>query len=223
MTTKALIMVRSGSQRVKNKNLKPFSGSSLLELKINQLKQVKELDGIIVNSNDDAMLDIAKGLGCETVKRDDYYATDSINNHELYENVAKNLPEADIIVYAPVTSPLIANETISQAINTFKKQLNNYDSLTTISVIKEFLYKGGMPLNFNPKNRPRSQDLPDEFFILNHALYIIKKEDMIAKKNILGDKPYFLPISKEEAADIDDEIDFGFAEFLYKKMYGVKL
>ena len=31
---KALIAVRSGSLRVKNKNIKPFAGSSLLEIKI---------------------------------------------------------------------------------------------------------------------------------------------------------------------------------------------
>lgn len=38
---KALIPVRSGSLRVKNKNLKPFAGSSLLELKVRQLLKIK--------------------------------------------------------------------------------------------------------------------------------------------------------------------------------------
>ena len=35
---KALVAVRSGSQRVLNKNIRPFAGSSLLEIKIKQLK-----------------------------------------------------------------------------------------------------------------------------------------------------------------------------------------
>ena len=43
---KALVAVRSGSQRVKNKNIRPFAGSTLLEVKIRQLKKIKELDGI---------------------------------------------------------------------------------------------------------------------------------------------------------------------------------
>ena len=48
---KALIPVRAGSQRVKNKNIRPFAGSSLLEIKIKQMMRIKELDGVIVNSD----------------------------------------------------------------------------------------------------------------------------------------------------------------------------
>lgn len=56
MKIKALVAVRSGSQRVVNKNIRPFAGSTLLEVKLNQLKRIPNLDGIIVNSNDDQML-----------------------------------------------------------------------------------------------------------------------------------------------------------------------
>lgn len=79
MKIKALVAVRSGSTRVINKNLRPFAGSNLLELKLNQLKRIKLLDGIVVNSNDDEMLAIAKNLGCETVKRDEYYASNTVS------------------------------------------------------------------------------------------------------------------------------------------------
>ena len=61
---KALIPVRAGSQRVKNKNIRPFADSSLLEIKIKQMQRIKELDGVIVNSDSDEMLDIAKSLWC---------------------------------------------------------------------------------------------------------------------------------------------------------------
>ena len=56
----ALIAVRSGSVRVKNKNLRRFCESNLLELKIKQLKEIDGLDQIVVNSNCDEMLNIAK-------------------------------------------------------------------------------------------------------------------------------------------------------------------
>ena len=39
MTLKAIIPVRSGSTRVKNKNIRPFAGDSLLAIKIKQLKR----------------------------------------------------------------------------------------------------------------------------------------------------------------------------------------
>ena len=49
MKIKALVAVRSGSQRVVNKNIRPFAGSSLLEIKLNQLKRISNIVGIVVN------------------------------------------------------------------------------------------------------------------------------------------------------------------------------
>ena len=66
MKIKALIPVRSGSVRVKNKNIAPFAGSSLLEIKIRQMLRIPELDGVVVNSNSDEMLQMAQRLGAET-------------------------------------------------------------------------------------------------------------------------------------------------------------
>ena len=39
MTITAIIPVRANSQRVKNKNIKPFANSNLLAIKIKQLQQ----------------------------------------------------------------------------------------------------------------------------------------------------------------------------------------
>ena len=61
---KAIITVRSGSKRVKNKNLKPFANSNLLTVKIKQMQRIKGVDAVQVNSNDDTMLQIGKDLGC---------------------------------------------------------------------------------------------------------------------------------------------------------------
>lgn len=53
MKITAVIPVRAGSQRVKDKNLRPFAGTNLMELKIKSLLRVPELDSIIVNTNSD--------------------------------------------------------------------------------------------------------------------------------------------------------------------------
>ncbi len=76
--TKALVAVRSGSQRVENKNTRDFAGSNLLQIKLKQLINCSLLDGVIVNSNDDGMLMTAKQMGCEAVKRDPYYASQNM-------------------------------------------------------------------------------------------------------------------------------------------------
>ena len=59
----AVIPVRKGSVRVKNKNTKPFVNTTLLELKIKQLKNVNSIDEIIVSSDCNRMLEIASKMG----------------------------------------------------------------------------------------------------------------------------------------------------------------
>lgn len=217
MKIKALVAVRSGSQRVINKNIRPFADSTLLEIKLNQLKRIQELDGIIVNSNDDEMLKIAADMGCETVKRDEYYASNSVSMSEVYANMAENC-DCDIIAYINVTNPLVKDETISKAIKMYCDNIEEYDSLNSAHLVKEFLFKDNMPVNYDLKNQPRSQDLPD-YYALNFAISILSRQKMIDGKNVVGDKPYIFAMDEVEATDIDNPIDFEFAEYVYKKYY----
>ncbi len=215
MKIKALVAVRSGSTRVINKNLRPFARSNLLELKLNQLKRIKLLDGIVVNSNDDEMLAIAKNLGCETVKRDEYYASNTVSMSDVYKNMAENI-DTDVIAYINVTNPLILDTTIEKAIKTFIETENRFDSLNSAHLVKEFLFKDNQPINYDLKHQPRSQDLPD-IAALNFAINILRKETMIQNKNVVGNKPNIYIIDEVEATDIDNLIDFEFAEFIYNK------
>lgn len=216
MKIKALIPVRSGSQRVPNKNIRPFAGSSLLEIKIKQLLRVKGLDGVVVNSNSDEMLDIAARCGAETVKRDEYFATNSIPINAVYEHLAQHI-EADVIICSHCTSPLVRTTTYKKCMDIFFEHQTKYDSVVTTSILKEYLWRNEKPVNYQLIAKPRSQDLPDDFMILNSAIHILSREKMIVNKDIIGDTPFFYPISRLESVDIDDEIDFEFAEFLYKK------
>jgi N-acylneuraminate cytidylyltransferase len=52
---------------------------------------------------------------------------------------------------------------------------------------------------------------------LNYAVCAISRENMIQLKNIIGIHPYFFNIDEMESIDVDTEIDFDFAEFMYKK------
>lgn len=212
---KALIPVRSGSKRVANKNIRPFANSNLLEIKIKQLQRIKELDGIVVNSNDDEMLDIARSLGAEAVKRDEYYAGDNVTN-EMYKNIAENC-SSDIIMYTNVTSPIIEDETISKLIQCYHENCNEYDSVNTAHYIKEFMWLDGKPMNYELDKTPKSQDLPN-IMALNFAINLIDRQRLIDIAHYVGKKPYLYVIDRVQAIDIDDMIDFEFAEFMYKKL-----
>ena len=215
MKIKALVAVRSGSVRVTNKNLRPFAGSNLLELKLLQLKRLTNLDGIIVNSNDEGMLQIADKHGCEAVMREPAFASNEVLMSDVYKNMAENF-NGDVVAYINVTNPLIKDETLFNTIEMYKKICNKFDSVNTAHYIKEFMFKDNKPINYDLLNQPRSQDLPD-ILALNFACNVISKEQMIECKNVIGKNPYIHPIDELEATDVDTMVDFDFAEFVYKK------
>ena len=210
----ALVPVRKGSVRVKHKNIKPFGNTSLLELKINNLKKVTTIDEIIVNSDCDEMLGIAEKMGVSTYKRDEYYARSIINNSDFFVHITQNT-NSENIMYSPVTCPFIKVETYHDAIKKFNN-FTNHDTLTAVFPINHHMWRDGAPINYDPKNTPSSQDLP-EIFGMSYGISIAPKELIISQKNLIGKKPYFYKLDEYEAVDIDTEVEFEFAEFLYKK------
>jgi len=212
----ALIAVRAGSQRVKNKNIRSFADSNLLEIKIKQLKQVKQLDEIIVNSDCEQMLKIARDCGVTAVKREGKYASSEVGMSDVYQHFAEEIESAHIM-YANVTNPLAEAVNYEEAITKYFSNLEHNDSLASCHPVKEFLWKDGKSLNYDTKNQPRSQDLP-EIVALNFAISILPRELMYKKRNIIGDKPTFFTLNEIESIDIDTELDFYLAEKLYETL-----
>lgn len=216
MTIKAMIQARSGSVRVKNKNIRPFADSSLLEIKIAQLLDISELDGVIVNSNDDEILSIAEKAGCETFKRDPYYATNEVCASDMYVYFAKNF-DADIMAFCNCTNPLMKTDTIRSAIGKFYEVEGEYDSVNSVSPVHEFLFKDGKPINYSLERQPRSQDLP-RIYSLNWAFNIIRPETILRTRNMVGTNPFMYEVDPVEGFDIDYPLDFEFAEYLYRRL-----
>lgn len=214
-TIKAVIPVRGGSKRVVDKNIRPFAGTSLLELKIAQLLQVPELAGICINSDDDRMLEIARKAGVEAVRRDPHYASDSIPMSEVYAHMASSV-ETDDLLYATVTTPLIGPAKYRKAVDLYFQSAREFDSLHSAVDVKEFLLRDGQPLNYDPNHFPRSQDLPD-IVRLVFGFAILPRDVMIRRKSSLGERPQLLKVTQSESVDIDTPHDFEVAEFLYNQ------
>lgn len=216
-TIKALIAVRNGSERVVNKNVRPFCNSSLLELKIQNLLEVGSLDGVVVSSNDDDMLKRSEALGAEVRKRGDYFATSTVKMSEVYRNMAENI-DCDHVLYANVTSPLVKPETYARVIDEYFNMDDDYGSLNTVNVIREMIWHKGKPFNYDPMAQPRSQDLPADTVYLNFAIAIIPRQTMIERMNVVAEKPRLIEIDPVEALDIDTALDFFIAQHLYQKL-----
>lgn len=212
----AVIPVRAGSQRVKNKNTKPFADSNLLKIKLETLKKISMIDNIVVNSDSDEMLDIALSYGVSTHKREEYYASSECDNSEFFKHIAETT-DTDYIMCSHVTSPLISAETYFSCVDKFMN--SNMENLVTVCDVKHHMWLDGKPLNYNPSESPNSQDLPD-IVGLTYGISILGKDDMIKHKNVVTDNPYFYRLDEIESIDIDTEYDFMVAEYVYKKVNG---
>jgi CMP-N-acetylneuraminic acid synthetase len=53
----------------------------------------------------------------------------------------------------------------------------------------------------------------------NSCMYLFKKETLIQKHNRIGDRPFMYEIPDIEAQDIDVELNFKVAEFLFTELY----
>jgi CMP-N,N'-diacetyllegionaminic acid synthase len=214
MKIKALIAVRSGSVRVPSKNVRAFAHTTLLDIKIRQLLRVKELDGIVVNSNSPEILERCSQYDVEQVLRGDYFASNEVYMSEVYTDMAQNF-SGDVVVYANVTNPLLEDETISSMVNKFRDLGDEFDSVNSTHLIKEFMFLDGKPINYDLQHQPRSQDLPD-IHAINFAISAISKADMISLGNVVGTKPFLWKIGETESLDIDSMLDFQVAEHLYR-------
>ena len=207
----AVIAVRSGSERVPNKNIRSFSDTNLLELKLNVLTRCEGVDEIIVNSDSEEMLNLGKQYNVETQAREPYFASSEATNSEFHKHIGETT-NTDFIFLAPVCSPFVSSSKHDEAIKKFYKIEN--DSLTSTSSIKGHLWLDGKPINYSLDNVPNSQDLPN-IQMLNYGISIIERNKMIYNSGLIGDNPSFFNLNYIESIDINTIEEFALAELIY--------
>ena len=210
-----VITVRQGSQRVKNKNLKKFNKKNLLIYKIETLLRVKSIKKIIINTDSQEAIKIARDFGVGHHLRDPYFASSQCPNNEFWGHIAENT-KTEFILFTHCTNPMIKESTYEDFISLFVNKRDEYDSFNSVSEVKEFLILNKKPINFDINKAPNSQNLPD-VIKLNFAINILPTKLMSKKESLIGYKPYFYKLKEEEGLDINTNNDFEFAEFLFNK------
>ncbi len=212
-----LIPIKGSSERVPNKNLREFNGKSLLEVKLSQLSKANGFEKIIVSSESSKVLDIALENGYEIHKRDPKYSTSHIPMSDVYSYIASEI-DGDNIAWINATNPLSEAHIYSKAAELYHEISDDYDCLLSAINVQENIFYKGVPVNFQPNPWPRSQDLQG-VSSLTFAINILKRDDMIKWGSCVGNNPYFYYMDKLDAWDIDDQVDFDFCEFMYKRRF----
>lgn len=209
----AVIPAKYESKRVPLKNISPFGESNLLVRKIRQLLLVVEK--VYVSSESEIILKMAAEEGASPLIRDSKFSMDETPMSEVYVYIAESINE-ETVLFTHVTNPFCGSETYERCIDSYMGA-SDFDSLTTVNEVKEFLYWDGKAINFDPSKKPRSQDLPN-IVKLNHAVSILPRKLIIEQKNIIGKNPKFLVLSQIESIDIDTNFDFEISKLIAKEM-----
>ena len=120
----AIIPVREGSTRLKHKNILPFGECNLLIHKIRQLKKVAGIDEIIVSSDSELMLEMARSEGVATHRRAREFADERTKSFsELIEHLASEVGSGEHILYAPCVCPLCDEKDLANAIEVYQERV----------------------------------------------------------------------------------------------------
>jgi CMP-N-acetylneuraminic acid synthetase len=225
--TTAIVPCRKGSQRVANKNTRPFGDFShgLLELKLKQLAAVPSVDEIVVTTNDPVVIDTVHCLKDRLDKpivldhRPDEYATDDSLQGLIHYLIAT--VDTDIVAWTHVTSPLFGAGLYQAALAAFTEATRTHsaDSLMAVDVAQTFAMRGGIWISHDSaaKRWPRTQDL-EKINLVNSALFVIGKPLMAQLQDRVGHRPLLFETPAPYGFDIDWEDDFTLGEKLYRAL-----
>lgn len=214
---------RSGSERVKNKNTRPFAGISggLVENKLRQVLATRRISEIIFSSNDDSCIAVAEKYVSDSrlriIRRPDELCRGTTNLQDLISYVP-SVTMADHILWGHVTTPIVGAEDYDKAIECYFGKLNEgYDSLVGVSELRNFILNSSGRLINNTTSIPwpRTQDL-EPLYEINHTMFIANREIYIKDRNRLGANPYLYVMDKLKSQDIDWPEDFKVAEVLFE-------
>lgn len=215
MEITAVVVARAGSKRIPSKSLLPLQGESLITRKIKQLLQCESIDRVVFGSDSLEMLEEARKAGAEVVKRPDFYCNEDVASaNDMIHNMC-TLIDTDIVVWAHCTNPLIQPATYDKAVQIFLNNYPKYDSLLSVVELREHLWDGVNPINYNPyapKHTP-ARDLPP-LYMQDGGIFIQRHKDMLRNSYFFGNRPYLFQVPKEEFLDINDMRDYLLAKAL---------
>jgi len=228
VSTVACIFARAGSKGMPNKNIQTFCGKPLISWAVELALQVKQIDEVFVSTDSKEIAEIARMAGA-TVPfiRPSDLATDTSPEWHSWQHFIKFLADKagklpEVFLSLPATSPLRSTIDVENCLQEFKRGRVDFVVGITASernpyfnMVKKKEYNQ-IDLVIQQANKySRRQDAP-EVFALAPACYIGKPSVILTKNSIFEGKVSGVEIPRERAIDIDTELDFQIAEYLFK-------
>jgi len=223
----AVIPARGGSKSIPKKNIRPLHGKPLIEYTFDAAKASRLLGRVIVSTDDEQIARIARRNKIEvpflrpaSLANDDSPTLPVIQHAVVYLQENEDYRPDYVVILQP-TSPLRTGTHIDEAIRILIE--TGADSVVSVTEVPHqynpcsiMKIEQGRLLSFTngAESYTRRQLKPVVYARNGAAIYAFRYETLIKKKSLYGDdcRPYLM--SKADSIDIDDSIDFEFAEFI---------
>ncbi len=211
MKVVAFIPIKLNNQRLPGKNTRQLSdGTPLCDLMFNIVTKIPEIQEIYCFcSNEEIIPFLPENI--KFLKRSKNLDSSDTTANEII-SAFMNVINADIYVKLQVTSPFLKPESISECIREVSN--NTFDSATIVTKVNKFLWRDNKPLNYNPNNVARTQDLP-RIYCETTGAYVFRKELFIKTNCCLGNNSYFKEVGLMESLDVDNLEDFQLVNSVY--------
>ena len=219
----AIIPARGGSKGIPRKNIRMLAGKPLIAWTIEEAKKSKYIDRLILSSEDDEIIKVAKEWGCEVpFVRPAELAQDDTAGIEPVLHALNTLKEKyDYVVLLQPTSPLRSVDDIDGCIETcLSSNAPSCVSVTEVNQHPYWMYTVNeenclVPLIQQLKTPSCRQDLPP-LYTLNGAVYVAECEFLKRNRVFMTQSTKAYVMLKEYSLDIDADIDLNVCEILMR-------
>lgn len=227
-----LIPARRCSKRIPNKNIKALNGKPLLVHTIEAAQKSKYINRVVVSTDSEEIATVAKKCGAEVpfLRPGSISKSDSTEmeffNHALNWFSENECYEPDLIVLLYPTSPFRKSESIDKAIENMLAH-PEADSLRSIKLCTEHPYKmwtieesylKPFVMDKDPNTHTLSYHLLPKVYVQNASIYITKPSTIKNKRSPTGDVIIPFVMDEIESIDINNPLDFQFAEMIMEKL-----
>src|ERR1700730_9008608 len=214
--TVAIIHARGGSKRLPGKNIRPLGGKPLLAYPIELCRETLFIDRIIVSTDDDEIMTVARDYGAEIPFRRPADISEDVPSELVTEHALKFLRDEGRMPEFAVTltpaTPFTKSEDLRAAFQLLIKH-PDWDSVTAVRcvtehpewILREDSDSGQMETIFgNPLDGKYnvSQNL-DRFYYPTGALWLNRAPRFLTKPSLYGNKWGAIRIDAKAALDID--------------------
>lgn len=198
----AIIPACEGSVTLPNKNMRIIHGKPMIYYVINNALRSKYITDVIVTSNSNEIISLAKKMQVMTRCRREELSSPSVSLDMVIWDVFEQLQlsDYDYVITMQSIAPTLLVETLDRAIE--KALTEEYDTLISVKNQPQFYWSisEGMPIPHQNKRMNRHQLPP---FYMETGAFLITKADCISPDSRIGEKIGLYELMGDEAIDVN--------------------